>query len=243
LCVQKPFYPGDGACHVYVLHPPGGLAGGDVLDLDVSAGTRAAALVTTPASTKFYRTRQRASVQSTRLRAADGASLEWLPTDTILFGGSRAEIDTHVSLAAGARFIGWDVTSLGRPLSGDAYETGSVTQRFRLDVDAEPVLLERLELDAGARLRVGEWGLAGAAAWGAMYVYPATGALLDAARDHAECAAGPVLAGATLLGRLLVLRCLASRAGSVRALFESLWAAVRTDVTGLASAPPRIWKT
>ena len=37
-CIQRPFYPGDGACHVYLLHPPGGLAAGDELDLDVDVG-------------------------------------------------------------------------------------------------------------------------------------------------------------------------------------------------------------
>ena len=40
LRIQKPFYPGDGACHVYLLHPPGGLVGGDVLDVTVRVGLK-----------------------------------------------------------------------------------------------------------------------------------------------------------------------------------------------------------
>ncbi len=122
-CIQRPFYPGDGACHVYLLHPPGGLAAGDELDLTVDVEPGAAALLTTPAATKFYRSDGAPSVQRQTLRVAAGAALEWLPLDTILFGGSRALIETDVVLAPGARFIGWEQLSLGRPLSGDRYAT------------------------------------------------------------------------------------------------------------------------
>ena len=63
---------------------------------------------------------------------AAGATLEWLPLDTILFGGSRALIETDVELAPGARFIGWEQLSLGRPLSGDRYATGTLEQHTRI---------------------------------------------------------------------------------------------------------------
>ena len=122
-CIQQPFYPGDGACHVYLLHPPGGLAAGDELDLTVDVEPGAAALLTTPAATKFYGSDGAPSVQRQTLRVAAGAALEWLPLDTILFGGSRALIETDVELEPGARFIGWEQLSLGRPLSGDRYAT------------------------------------------------------------------------------------------------------------------------
>jgi urease accessory protein len=123
--IQRPFHPGDGACHVYLLHPPGGLAAGDTLDLDVEVEPGAAALLTTPAATKFYRSDGAPSVQRQTLHVASGASLEWLPLDTILFGGSRALIETEVALEPGARFLGWEQLSLGRPLSGDCYTTGA----------------------------------------------------------------------------------------------------------------------
>src|SRR5687768_5578343 len=56
LTIQKPFYPEPaGVCHVYLLHPPGGVAGGDRLELDVAVAAGAHVLITTPAAGKFYR--------------------------------------------------------------------------------------------------------------------------------------------------------------------------------------------
>ena len=55
LQVQRPFYPGGGVCHVYLLHPPGGIVGGDRLEIDIEADVETRVLLTTPAAGKFYR--------------------------------------------------------------------------------------------------------------------------------------------------------------------------------------------
>ena len=55
LYVQRPFYPEGGVCHVYILHPPAGMVGGDILETDVEVAAGASALITTPASAKIYR--------------------------------------------------------------------------------------------------------------------------------------------------------------------------------------------
>jgi len=253
--IQQPFHPGDGVCHVYLLHPPGGLAGGDVLALDADVGAAAAALLTTPAATKFYRSDGATSVQQQTLRVAADASLEWLPLETILFGGSRAHIETHVELDADARFIGWEQTSLGRPLSGDHYGTGSLEQRTRIDVAGEPRLIERLRWRAGDRLLDADWGLAAFGVCGALYAYPADDHLLARVRERLGAAtpsfdAPPAVrgvagarCGATLLDDLLVVRCLAHEPEVLRTLLESLWCMVRPAVLGRAASVPRVWRT
>lgn len=251
-CIQRPFYPGDGVCHVYLLHPPGGLAAGDELELDAAVGAGAAALLTTPAATKFYRSDGAPSVQRQRLRVAAGATLEWLPMETILFGGSRALVETDVELAPGARFIGWEQLSLGRPLSGDHYSTGTLEQHTRIAVAGEPQLLESLRFGASDRLRDAACGLASFGVCGALYAYPANDPLLVRARERIGAATpspdtrrerARLRCGATLLDELLVVRCLATEPEPLRILFEALWQELRPGIVGRAASVPRIWRT
>lgn len=80
LRVQRPFYPEgrDGCCHVYLLHPPGGLASGDALKVEVSVESGAHTLITTPSANKLYKADSNGVVwsQSNHLKIADGATLE-----------------------------------------------------------------------------------------------------------------------------------------------------------------------
>ena len=242
LYVQRAFHQGDGVCHVYVLHPPGGLAGGDRLILSCVAETGTAALVTTPAATKFYRSLGASSRQEQIIRVAPDASFEWLPLDTILFGGSRAQISTQVRLAASSRFVGWEMTSIGRRLSGDDYPSGRLDQRTEIFVDGEPRLLDRMLFDAGDPILVRAWGLGERDVFGSLYAYPADSRVLACARDPLA-AFGTLRAGATCVDGLLVLRALAPGAEALRDAFESIWAAIRVPVIGRAPSAPRIWRT
>jgi urease accessory protein len=124
LAVQRPFYPEGSTCHVYVLHPPGGLVGGDVLAIEVRVGEGAQALITTPGAAKLYRSLGPTAEQTQRLRVAAGGSLEWLPQENILFPGAQARLRTELDLEPGAAFIGWEVQCLGRPAIGERFETG-----------------------------------------------------------------------------------------------------------------------
>jgi urease accessory protein len=248
LYVQRPFYPGDGACHAYVLHPPGGLAGGDELTLEATAAPRSAALVTTPAATKFYRSDALPSIQRQNLAVAEQACLEWLPQESILFGGSRAELTTTIELDAAARFIGWEQLVLGRPLSGDRYEAAALVQRTRIDVAGERCLDDALRWRSGDRLLAADWGLAGFGVCGVLYAYPADARLLALSRECLGAAtpslrAEAVRHGVTLLDKLLVARCLAHEPETLRNLFEALWATLRPAVAGRAPSAPRIWRT
>lgn len=254
LLIQRPFYPGDDTCHVYLLHPPAGLAAGDELALDVAAEPDARVLLTTPAATKFYRSDGLPSVQRQQLRVGAGAALEWLPLETILFGGSRARIATTIELEAGARFIGWETLCLGRPLSGDHYAAGSLEQHTEIAVAGQPQLIDTLRWQAGDKLLTAEWGLAGFGVCGAVYAYPADAPLLTLVRERLGTAApsfetlgrpvdDSLRCGATLLGELLVVRCLGREPEAVRILFETIWGTLRPAVTGRSPSAPRVWRT
>jgi urease accessory protein len=246
LCIQKPFQAEDGSCHVYVLHPPGGLAGGDDVELRVRVGTDATALVTMPASTKIYRTSGAASRLVNRLAVAAGGALEWLPPETILFGGANAVLCTEIRLDSTAAFIGWEALVLGRPSSGDRFAAGVFEQRLELFVDDRPVLLERFAAGAGDAVLAAPWGLGDEANTASLIAYPADEAVLAAVREALSEVASirdDCRAGASLVDSVLVVRGLAPKPSALRRRLEAVWRALAPLLLGRPALAPRIWNT
>ena len=242
LYVQRPFYPEGGACHVYILHPPAGMVGGDRLVTDVDVAGGAAALITTPASAKIYRSAGPVAAVHQKLTVEDGGVLEWLPQDTILFGGSSTAIHTEILLEKSARFMGWELLTLGRPRSGDHYRAGNLVARTRISVAGAPRLIERQLWRAGDAVLEAPWGLGGKRVVAAFYVYPAPSSLLQSAREFianggCECSA------ATLLDDLLVMRALGNDATAMRETVAAIWSQLRKNVLGRPGCAPRIWAT
>src|SRR5438045_6863059 len=86
LVVQKSLYPeGDAVCQNVIVHPPGGIVGGDALEVSADAGPGAHAQLLTPGAAKCYRSGGALAHQRISLRAAQGATVEWLPQETIVF--------------------------------------------------------------------------------------------------------------------------------------------------------------
>jgi len=241
LTVQRPFYPEGEVCHLYLLHPPGGVVGGDRLEieLDVAAGARA--LVTTPGASKFYRSASARAIQRQRLRVEDGGILEWLPQENILFPGAKLHSRTEIELSGNARFIGWEMHSLGRPVIGERFDAGSADLGLALYRDGHPLQMERLRLDSATDLD-GASGLRG---------FPVTATLIATGADCDDLSAardglgptGELPFGMTLMDDLLVARCLAHRVESVQRIFVALWGILRPGLLGRVACPPRIWAT
>jgi len=142
LVVQRPFYPEGDVCHVYLVHPPGGVVGGDTLELRAQVRDGAHALITTPAATKFYRSEGRLARQVQDI-ALDAATFEWLPQETILFPDAYASIGTRVRLTERSKFIGWEIVCYGRPASGLKYASGRAHQDFELWLNDTPLVPSR----------------------------------------------------------------------------------------------------
>jgi urease accessory protein len=242
LVVQRPFYPEAGVCHVYLLHPPGGVVGGDELTVDVQCAAGAEALVTTPAATKFYRSGGPVAVQRQNLAVAAGARLEWLPQETIVFAGGRVDTTTRVDLEPGAAFVGWEILCLGRPASGEAFDSGQAVQRLEVWRAGMPLLLDRTRVDSAGPMPSAPWGLAGCAVSATLVATPADGDLLAAVRDGV-CVDGDERFGATLLDDLLVCRYLGHHGERARAVFEQIWTLLRPGLAGRPACAPRIWRT
>ncbi|MGE3297982.1 MAG: urease accessory protein UreD [Porticoccaceae bacterium] len=246
LRVQRPFYPAPDECQVYVLHPPGGLVAGDRLELDIDCAPGARVLLTTPGAGRVYRGghAQHPQTFAVHIRVAAGAHCEWLPQENILFDGAWAENSVRVDLDPGAHYTGWDITCLGRPAAGETFTRGLLDQRLWLWREGRPLLGERLRIGGGDAQLDAPWGLAGRPVFGSLVTtlhHPdAIGRVRDAL---ATAACADLLAAATELPELLIVRARAKCATRLRGLFVTLWRELRGLHDGCAPATPRIWAT
>jgi urease accessory protein len=238
LVVQRPFYPEGGVCHLYLLHPPGGVVAGDRLQIDIDLTGGGSALLTTPASGKFYRSNGGLARQSVSIALGENATLEWLPQETIAYEGARIRSDLHLQFAAGARFIGWEIYALGRPAAGESFRTGTADLGWRIERGGAPCYLERQRLDADAC--ASRWGLNGRSSFGTLIAFPASLHILETVRQRIE---GRDDMGVTRLDDILICRGLDARADRLRDCFQRIWTAIRPELAGLPAHPPRIWTT
>ncbi len=144
LKVQRPFYPeGPAVCHTVMLHTAGGIVGGDRLQQSVQLDSHAAALLTTAAATKIYRSNGRTAGQDIKIQLAPGACLEWLPQEAIVFKGAQYEHNLRVELAPGANFCGWEIVRFGRSARGEQFDSGDWRSRLEIWQDGAPLWLDR----------------------------------------------------------------------------------------------------
>ncbi|EGB14639.1 Urease accessory protein UreD [Pseudodesulfovibrio mercurii] len=243
LAMQRPFYPERDVCHVYALHPPGGVVGGDRLLFDVRAESGAHGLVTTPSAGKFYRTAGPAAVQEQRLAVAPGGALDWLPLETIVYPGADARLSTRVDLAGDAAFFGWEVICLGLPASNAPFDRGFFVQTLEIYRDGEPVLLERARFEGGSALLREPWGLCGHTVFGTLAGTVDDPALAERIRERAAREVRDERFSLTRFDGLTVCRVMGDNAFRVRGLLAAAWDAMRLERLGRAACPPRVWNT
>lgn len=247
LRILQSLYPeGDAVCHNVLVHPPGGLVGGDTLDISATVGPGAHGLVTTPGATRFYRSTGERALQRTHLTLAEGARLEWLPLEALCYNACNAENHLTLNLAPGAECMGWDVTALGLPHAGQPFETG----RFVQHIEAPGRWLERGVINAADhRLLESPQGLAGHRCMASLFFVVGTplerarrDTALDAARAVMDAHALKATAGATSPnGQVVVVRALAPQVEPAMQLLQQVRAAWRAALWQLCAEPPRIW--
>jgi len=249
LRVLQPLYPeGPAICHHVLVHPPGGVVGGDELHVTTRLASGTHVLLTTPGATRFYRSEGAPAHQRTLLQLQAGARLEWLPMETIAYTGCEAHNSLRAELQPGAEMIGWDLLALGLAAARQPFMAGSYTQHLELPgtwlehariAAADHVLLHSPVGWAGHAVLGTAWFAAG---------QPLPAAQREALLEGARTAiAGHVLAataGATSPQAPLVLvRVLAPRVEPAMQLLAQVRAAWRLQAWGLQAQPPRIWRT
>ena len=243
LAVQKPLHPeGDAVCQVVVVHPPGGVAGGDALTIALDVGAGAHAQLTMPAAAKWYRSAGAEATQHVAAHVGPGAVLEWLPQGAIVFDGARACSTLRVALAGSARLVAWELVCLGRAAAGERFDTGRWRQRLEIVRDDALIWSERADLPGGSPLLAAAVGLNGAPVFG---TFVAVSPTLD---DAALAAARRVVprrgeSALTRLPEVLVARYRGPASDDGARHFAALWTALRPGLIGRDALPPRIWST
>lgn len=249
LRVQKGFTPeGPGLWHQVIVHPPGGIASGDRLDLKIAASKGARALLTSPGAAKWYRANLSAAdpwaCQSLKLDVAQGASLEWLPLETIVFNGAQAQWETEIDLDRDAALIAADLVCLGRPASNQPFESGEIRWRTNLRRSGRLLFHEQVRLSGGSELLSSQAGLAGHSAFASMIIVPGHASISELVeRVRARLADAPGEWAISGLPELAVLRWRGSGAEAGWRIVRTAWAACRPLVIGREACMPRIWAT
>ncbi|WIE51249.1 urease accessory protein UreD [Pseudomonas sp. GM17] len=244
LRVQKHLYAeGPEVCQHIIVHPPGGIAGGDRLQIRASVDRDAWVQLTSPGAAKWYRANGPA-YQTLELNVAAGATLEWLPQETIVFSAAQAELSTRIELHGDARLFYWDVVALGRPASDERFDLGHFQSHLDIRRDGQLLWHERQRIVGGDGLLDSPIGLDGQPVFATLL---ATGEidsqLLERCRSLHHSEHRSVRGDLTQLPGLLVARCLASEALLARAWLIDLWRLLRPALLGREALPPRIWNT
>lgn len=240
LAIQRPFYPEGDVCHAYVLHPPGGVVGGDRLNINLHTESDAAALLTTPGATKFYRSSGQQAHQHQQFSIS--GSLEWLPQENIFFPGANSRLTTHIELTADARYIGWEIQCLGRPVISERFEHGQLVLSTQLFRERKPLFIDRLSINGASDLS-GSAGLRDQPVMATLLATPATADALQLTQPLCAKNLQWGDAGVTLMNDVLIVRYLGSSTAEAHRLLRTVWQTIRPLINHRAAVAPRIWNT
>ncbi|MCF6338068.1 MAG: urease accessory protein UreD [Gammaproteobacteria bacterium] len=242
LRVQRAFYPEGNLAHMYILHPPGGVVGGDQLHITLDIAHQAQVLCTTPGSGKFYLSAGEWALLEQMLCVKPGASLEWFPHENILFAGARLRVRTRIELEDDAVFMGWDITCLGRPGSHERFEHGAFDSRLEFYHNQKLLLVENQRVLDIQTLGAAA-GLRGQPMQATLLAFPCHKSHLEQARNSLGKNGASPLTGATLIDGLLVVRVLGNNSETLKQQLIIIWQTLRPELLGRPAILPRIWAT
>lgn len=204
-------------CEAVTLNLSGGVAGGDRLETVVTLAPGTRTILASQAAERIYRSAGPAARIRTRLTLQDGALLDYLPQETILFDRFALDRALEIDLHGDAEFVGAEALVFGRRAMGETVRFGALRDLVQVRRDGRLVLqdMTRLEGDIAAQLqRRAVAGKAGAAA-SLILAGPKAAQKLDALRAVLH-AAPDIVAGASAFEGIIFARLLAPDGASLR---------------------------
>lgn len=258
LVVQKPFYP-EKACHVYLLHPPGGVASCDHLVVSATAHAQSQVLITTPGATKFYKGENSQSLFEQIFYVEQNASLEYLPAQNIFYKGTHTKVKTTFYLNDNSRFAFRDVSKCGMKDEDRPFDNSSLFNTVTIIFKGKEKLIETSFIDGQDDLEAlsGNNGCVYTGTYITSRVCEETlcriRALLDSCHETSVKAyetatsksdsAPRFFAAAGVVDNYTVVRFLASDNEIIEKAIVEIWKLTRLETIGLEPCPPRIWST
>lgn len=239
--VLLPHVPAGSPPEAVLLNTAGGLTGGDRMRIDVRAEAGADAVVTTQAAEKLYRAIDSDARIEVSLTVDDGATLEWLPQETIAFNGGRMRRRIDIALAGDSRLLLCESLTLGRGAHGESVLQGALNDRWRVRRDGRLIWADALRLTGDiAELARRAPLLGGARAMATLlFAAPDPEQWRDRLRDLSL--PGEVRCGIGALPGLLVVRLLAGAVTALRRSLALLLADLRMAALGRAQGLPKMW--
>ncbi len=226
----------DSPLETVLINTAGGLTGGDRLAVAVTAGADAKLLVTTQAAERIYRRSAGAAVIGTNIGVAAGASLDWLPQETIVFDRSALRRRLTAEVSASGRLLAVEAIVLGRTAMGEKAKNVVISDSWRISRDGVLVFADGVALDGDAdAVMAGRATGAGAVAFATLVLVAADAeSRIDSAREKLATCAGE--GGASAWNGMLVARLIAPTGQALRGDLISL-------IECLRGAPvPRVWR-
>ena len=227
----------DASCEAVLINTGGGMAGGDAMRIAAVLEAGSDAVITSQAAEKIYRSQGTDTRIETALTLKAGASLAWLPQESILFSGARLARKLTIDLAADARLVACESVFFGRSAMGEAMLRGSLRDRWRIRREGKLVFADDLRLEGAVAASLARPAIAAGARASATLVAagPEHLAGLDDLRGLLADALPDVEAGAGIVSDLLVVRLLSRDAQALRRALVTLLG----HLTGRAL--PRTW--
>lgn len=258
LSVQKAFYPeGRDCAHIYLLHPPAGIVSGDELHITIKINEQAHTLVTTPGANRFYRAREDLSIgdskqiQHCNIFIAKQAKCENFPLETIVYEGADGFNTVDVHLTNDSAYLGWDMTCLGLPRSGQLFKNGHYSQLNRVYCDNTLIYHDRISINPNNQIHQHSAGLNNLSVFATFMAYAPAGqvndtekkALIAQLRDDIIAENAETKISISQIRQLLVIRYLGQHAQECKALFILLWQKMRPLYLNKDTSIPRVWHT
>jgi urease accessory protein len=146
LRVMFPDRPGMSSKEAVLINTGGGVAGGDRLEVSVSALEGASCTVTTQAAERVYRALSEPARVHTRLQVGAAATLAWLPQETLVFNRARLRRKTEIEISSASRLLALEWLVLGRTAHGEEVLEGQITEHWSVKRDGRLVWADTFRL-------------------------------------------------------------------------------------------------